>query len=262
MSNINTLNIHDIMDLYNKNERKIKHELPNAERFADENIVRYVYKGTRPSMIYFYQAKTMSIDELIDREIAFFTNIGKSFEWKTYATDKPDNIGDILLKKGFVAEETESFLVRKIDDYQPILSLPKGVVCQSVTTKQMFRDAFEIQNSEFPLNVDDHVEQYWHKFQHDDNCSTYVVYEDDKPVSSARIEFTPNSMFAGLYGGTTLKNYREKGYYQILLNYRIAEAKQRGREYVTIDALETSRPIVQKHGFQLITTTTPYIFSP
>ncbi len=255
------LNPSEVIKLYIEHERKIQHDVPNATRFADENVVRYVYDGSRPGFICFYQANTLTIDELIDREVAFFKKLGKSFEWKTYATDEPADIGKRLLTKGFVADDTESFLVRSIQDYQPELTLPNGVTCKSVISKQMFRDSFEIQNTEFPFDVNEHVEKYWEKFGLDDNSTIYNVYENGKPVSTARVDFTPNSPFAGLYAGTTLTPYRGKGYYQLLLNYRIAEAKRRGRNYITIDALETSRPIVEKHGFQFITTTTPYVFT-
>lgn len=145
------------MYLYEKYERKTQLNELNVQRVADENIIKYIYKGSRPAIIYYFKPVSLSIEELIESE---------------------------------------------------------------------------------------------------------VVYLQDKPVASARINFTLDSIFAGIWAGTTLKEYRGKGYYQILLNYRIDEAKQRGLQYVAIDALPTSRPIVEKHGFEFITSITPYIYRP
>lgn len=256
------MNAKRIMDLYAKYERKTQVEKPHAKRVADDNIVKYIYEGGGTGFISYFNAASLTIDDLIKREIAYFTAINQSFEWKVYGTDLPEDIGERLVAYGFTAEQSESFMARDIRDYHPNLTTPDGVKCRAVTSKQMFRDAFNIQNTEFPLDVNEHVEDYWSKYQADKNCTIYVVYEGNKPVSSARLDLTPDSIFAGMWAGTTLKEFRGKGHYQVLLNYRIHEAKLTGYQYMTIDALGTSRPIVEKHGFELITTTTPYIFTP
>lgn len=251
-----------IMYLYEKYERKVQLTELNVQRVADENIIKYIYKGSRPALIYYFKSVSLSIDELIESEVAYFTNINQPFEWKVYGTDMPKDIGEKLLAKGFIAEETESLLVCDIRNYQVNLTTPDGVECKKATSKQMFREYFDIQSTEFPLDIDEQVNQHWTEYKNDKNCSIYVVYLQDKPVASARINFTPDSIFAGIWAGTTLKEHRGKGYYQILLNYRIDEAKQRGRQYMAIDALPTSRPIVEKHGFEFITSITPYIYRP
>ncbi|WP_245688514.1 GNAT family N-acetyltransferase [Vibrio sonorensis] len=88
--------------------------------------------------------------------------------------------------------------------------------------------------------------------------SIYVVYQDGKPVTSAWLTFNGDSPFAGIWGGSTLEEYRGRGYYSSLLNKRIEEAKARGKQYLIIDASEMSRPIVEKHGFKLVAQTTGY----
>lgn len=174
----------------------------------------------------------------------------------------PEDIGKRLLAKGFIKEETESLLVCNIRNYKPNLATPDEVECKKATSKQAFRESLEIQGTEFSLDVDEQIDQYWTKYKNDKNCTIYVVYLQGRPVASARIDFTTDSIFAGIWAGTTLTEHRGKGYYQILLNYRIHEAKQRGRQYMTIDALQTSRPIVEKHGFEFITSITPYVYRP
>jgi hypothetical protein len=65
--------------------------------------------------------------------------------------------------------------------------------------------------------------------------------------------FYPNSQFAGLWGGSTVAEYRGLGLYTAVLATRIQEAIQRGYRFVVIDASPMSRPIVAKHSFRLLT---------
>ncbi|GAL16049.1 hypothetical protein JCM19233_7071 [Vibrio astriarenae] len=84
------------------------------------------------------------------------------------------------------------------------------------------------------------------------------MYVDNLPVTSAWLTFNGSSPFAGIWGGSTVKEHRGKGFYSLLLNKRIAEAKSRGAKYLIIDASDMSQPIVAKRGFEVVATTTGY----
>ena len=96
--------------------------------------------------------------------------------------------------------------------------------------------------SNTPVGAVTHVEQ----------LSVYVGYAAGVPVSSAWIYFHPKSQFASLWGGSTLPEFRKRGYYTALVAARSQEAKQRGARFLTIDAQPMSRPIAEKLGFQLL----------
>ena len=64
----------------------------------------------------------------------------------------------------------------------------------------------------------------------------------------------PGRAFAGLYGGGTRPDYQGRGVYLALVAARAAEARRRGHRYLTVDARETSRPILQRIGFEPLTT--------
>lgn len=254
------MNTEKIMALYAEHERK-NLSMPMVERIATDELITFVPE-CGDGFIAYFDVDSNRVDALIDEQIAFFKARGQGFEWKVYATDTPHNIGERLTKKGFVADVTENFMVRDMSDYVPNLELPDGIRCEKATTQDMFRDVARIQATEFPIDVDEWVTRFWQAHQANPHqTSLYVIYDNGVAVSSARVDFTEGSLFAGLWGGTTLEEYRGRGYYQMLLNYRIDEAKKRGRQYMTIDALETSRPIVAKHGFEWLTTTTPYVFT-
>ena len=81
-------------------------------------------------------------------------------------------------------------------------------------------------------------------------------------MSKAWIRYYPNRTFADLWGGGTLPEYRRRGVYGALVSVRAAEARQCGVQYLTVDALPTSQPILERIGFERLTTTTPYTLEP
>lgn len=87
-----------------------------------------------------------------------------------------------------------------------------------------------------------------------DELSVYVAYVEGKPASSGWIYFHPGTHFASMWGGSTLPEYRKQGLYMALVAVRVQEAIRCGFRFLTIDAGEMSRPIVARHGFQLLTT--------
>ncbi len=89
-----------------------------------------------------------------------------------------------------------------------------------------------------------------------------VAMAGDEQVSSARIEFVPGTDFAGLWGGGTVPGWRSKGIFRALVAYRAGLAAARGYRYLQVDAMPTSRPILQRLGFEPVASTTPYVFTP
>jgi hypothetical protein len=83
----------------------------------------------------------------------------------------------------------------------------------------------------------------------------YIAYADDLPVSIGRLYTHPQSWFGGLYGGGTIAAHRSRGFYRALLAARARDARATGAKYLLVDALPTSRPILERLGFQHLTDT-------
>ena len=84
-----------------------------------------------------------------------------------------------------------------------------------------------------------------------------VIGMGDQPASAAWTIFQSSAPGAGLYGGATLPQFRGRGHYTRLLAVRAQEALTRGVTMLSVDASPMSRPILEKHGFQYLATTTP-----
>ena len=86
-----------------------------------------------------------------------------------------------------------------------------------------------------------------------------VAYVDGKPVSGGRVDLDPGVEFAGLFGGLTLPEFRGRGLYRATVARRAELAREAGYRWLYVDALPTSRPILERLGFVKLTTTTPYV---
>lgn len=54
-------------------------------------------------------------------------------------------------------------------------------------------------------------------------------------------------------GASTVERFRRRGLYTALLATRAREAQRRGYRSLTLDASSMSRPIVARHGLELLT---------
>jgi GNAT superfamily N-acetyltransferase len=88
-----------------------------------------------------------------------------------------------------------------------------------------------------------------------------IAYADGRPVASSWIEYYDARPFATLWGGSTLPDYRGRGIYRHLVRLRAALASKRGVRFLTVDAGDESRPILERLGFKILGMTTPYIWT-
>jgi GNAT superfamily N-acetyltransferase len=88
----------------------------------------------------------------------------------------------------------------------------------------------------------------------DPGLAYFVAYAEGRPVASGGLQLPLARAFAGLYSGGTLPEYRSRGVYRALVAKRAAEARRRGCRYLWVDARETSRPILERLGFQPLAT--------
>jgi GNAT superfamily N-acetyltransferase len=92
-----------------------------------------------------------------------------------------------------------------------------------------------------------------------ENSVAVVAVVDGQPVSGGRVDLDPGVEFAGLFGGVTLPEFRGRGLYRATVARRAELAREGGYRWLYVDALPTSRPILERLGFVKLTTTTPYV---
>ena len=191
--------------------------------------------------------------------------MGRPFEWKLYWHDQPADLADRLLAAGFEPGEEEAVMVAETESALPAKGNPALV--RRVETHAdledyrwvaecVFKKDYALTTGELAAAVRDNSLQH----------VAFIAYAEEadglKPVSIGRVYTHPDAPFAGLYGGGTLAQYRGQGFYQRIVSARTEFAWARGIRYLMVDALPTSRPILERVGFFRLGTTTPYLFTP
>jgi len=251
------MNTAQLLTLHDQQQR-IAVEYHNMRREAAPEVVRHVALDQSEGFVMYSHLNVENADRVIDEQIAYFESLGQSFEWKTYDHDAPIDLKDRLIAHGFEAEEPEALLVLDIDTPPSILLQPVAHDVRRVTEPERVAEVRAVLESVWQSPQDWLIPTLRDDLENDpDHLSVYIGYADDRPVSAAWITFHERSQFAGLWGGSTLEEYRQRGFYTALLAVRLQEARRRGVRFLTIDASPMSRPIVEKHGFQFLTMTQP-----
>jgi GNAT superfamily N-acetyltransferase len=211
-----------------------------------------------------------ALDEAIERTVAHFrddTDVG-SFEWKSRGHDEPADLGERLVAHGLVAEPVETVMVGEASLLAvdvPLADTPEGPVV--VRRIEPGPDAvsdltriLEAQESVFGGGRGPSVSSALRELT--SGASEFWIAEvGDRVVCGGRLTPVEGTDFAGIWGGSTLPEFRGRGIYRALVAARARSAVARGIRLVHSDCTDMSRPILERSGLRAITTTTPYVWT-
>ncbi|MEU6851866.1 GNAT family N-acetyltransferase [Actinacidiphila alni] len=203
------------------------------------------------------------LDLLIARQRDYFAARGESLEWKTRGHDRPAALPDRLRAAGFVPEERETVLIGRTREMAAEPVLPDGVVLRQVTADADMRRIAAMESTvwgqDWAWLGDDLIARV---AAAPGEVAVFVAEAGGEVVSAAWLVVRTGTEFAGLWGGSTLQEWRGRGIYRALVAVRASMAAARGIRYLQVDASDDSAPILRRLGFHAVTTTTPYIWSP
>jgi GNAT superfamily N-acetyltransferase len=203
------------------------------------------------------------LDQLIARQRDYFARRGEAVEWKTYAHDQPPDLVVRLSAAGFVAEDLETVLVGPTEQVATPPVLPEGIVLRQVTADADMRRIASMESAVWGENRDhlgDHLIRELAAAPKD--FAVLAAEAGGHVVAAGWISFLLGSDFAGLWGVSTLREWRRQGIYHALVAARAQLAAVRDVPYLQVDASSDSAPILRRLGFQALTTTTPYVWTP
>ena len=252
------MNPSEILALRDQQQR-IDIQYRDMQREVTPQVIHHVALKHGEGIVLYSQLNAANADQAIAEQIAYFDQIGQNFEWKTYDHDTPIDLKGRLLAHGFQAEEPEALLALDIETAPTILLEPVTQDVRRITEPDRLADVQIVQESVWSESFDWIGPMLGDDLANDpDHLSVYIADADDKPISAAWMTLHDHSQFAGLWGGSTLAEYRGRGYYTALLAARLQEARRRGVRFLVIDASPMSRPIAEKYGFQFLTYTQPF----
>jgi GNAT superfamily N-acetyltransferase len=239
--------------------------LPGAETAWNGPLLRTLDPATRGWVLYrdLDGLEGDQLDALIARQIAWFRDRGTSFEWKYHGHDRPADLEQRLLAAGFVPEERETIVVAPVEAVVGPVELPDGVALREVTQRHDFERIARLQEAVWAEPAPWVVGMLdGERTAAPDSITIVVAEAGGEVVCAAWIRFERGTDFATLWGGATLPEWRRRGIYRATVAYRANLAADRGFRFLSVDASDDSRPILERLGFVPVTTTTPYIWSP
>jgi GNAT superfamily N-acetyltransferase len=203
------------------------------------------------------------LDELIARQVRVFADRGERFEWKLHEHDRPAGLAERLRAAGFVPEDVETVVIAPVAAVAIGPRLPEGVALREVSERADLDRVAALGMSIWPEEDPWLADALEAERAVDPNALAIVVAEAEGAVVCAGwARFLRGTDFVTLWGGATLPEWRRRGIYRAIVAYRANLAARRGFRYLSVDASDESRPILERLGFVAVTTTTPFIWSP
>jgi GNAT superfamily N-acetyltransferase len=168
---------------------------------------------------------------------------------------------DRLTRHGFQEGDEEAIMVfdlaRSLDGW-PTEGRPVAI---HTTTEQHLEDYLTVErrlghDQSYLPEVMDALERS------STDAMAYVAYVDERPVGISRLHCHEGSPFGGCFGGSVLPEFRKQGCYGAMLLARAQQAIRLGVQYLQVDSLPTSRPILERLGFEQIGSTWPFTWEP
>ena len=210
-----------------------------------------------------------AIDSLIAETVEFFSSRPEveEFEWKTRGHDWPPDLDERLRAHGLEPDEVETVMVGEASHLAVDVELPEGVsvrrVDQLPEREAIVTEASEVAAKIFGggpsgaemldrLDRMDGMEEFW--------VAEAETDDGRHVICSGRLARVAGTEFAGIWGGSTLPEWRGQGIYRALTAARARAALDEGVRYINSDCTVMSRPILERSGLVAVTTTTPYVW--
>jgi hypothetical protein len=244
-------------------------ETPNAVAVTVLGPVRLVtFDGGRGFVTYrdLGGADADGVERLVTAAVAHYeADPGITrVEWKTRGHDRAPGLHESLLRHGFVEEEPESIMIGAAERLAVDVPLPDGIRLRRVTEERDVRAMSAMSARAFGDSEEEGqqtADALLRRLALDDGMELWVAETEDREVIAAgRLEPVAGTEFAGIWGGSTLEEWRGRGIYRALTAERARSALRRGKTLIHSDSTEYSRPILERYGFLKVSTTTPYLW--
>lgn len=204
-------------------------------------------------------------DRWIRRQVEFFGDRGQHVEWKTYSYDQPADLPSRLARAGFAAQDDEVLLLGRCTDLVHDVELPEGVRLRDVEDDEDWERVRVLCDTVWGREtswVNDSLRA--EQRARPDLMTASVVEEVDggRVVSYGVLRLTEDTSFCGLWGGSTLPQWRRRGLYRALVSHRAALALDRGVPHARVDTSPDSRPVLLRLGLHAASGTRPFVLDP
>ena len=194
-----------------------------------------------------WELTTQTMGAVVAKQAAWFRARGEALMWRVYDHDGPPGLAACLSEAGFEPDAPGSLMFFDLAD--ELTGPPAGDV--------------EVRRVRTPADLDGFIraggkafgqEEPWQREAFaqrldDPDTMLFVAWVCGEAVASARLEMATGRSFGLLFGGGVAPDHRGQGLYRALVAARVFEARRRGLAYLSVEARDTSRPILERLGF-------------
>ncbi len=248
----------EILSLYDQEMRQDPPSVPGVRVERHGPVVRL--RGSFNCIVY-SRLEPGSAAQVVRAEADLFREAGASVEWKVFGHDGPQGLETLLSQEGFLPGPPETLLVLPLAGGPLPGGAVPGIEVRPGQGEEGVQDSLKANVGAFGEEAYRNSAEYAEILRAPDQA-LFVAYAEGVPVASGRVELPLHRAFAGLYGGGTVPGFRQRGIYRALVGARGALARRLGYRYLTVDARESSRPILERLGFLPLTRTRAWVLDP
>lgn len=244
------------MQAHYDRQMRIELEIPGERKDVFPNLVRFVRPAPGMNYVLFSKLGATEIDAVIHEQIAFFSQMDQPFNWKLFEHDDAAFLEERLLAHGFERVDDDYDVIMVLD----LENLPQRYLAPVIKDVRQLRQPEQIGDV---VNILDEVYGADFSWLHQrmgpviempGYLNLFAGYEDGKPIACGWAYCYPKIEFAAVFGGTTLKSHRDKGWFTSILASQVQSAKALGRRYITTGVEPEYQGMLEKLGFTRISS--------
>jgi len=212
------------------------------------------------NFISWWELTPSTVRQAVASHAARFRSRGEKLMWRVYEHDSPAEISGCLAEEGFEPDAAGTLMIFDLAN-EVQASTAGNVDIRRVKTEEQLEDFVKASEQAFG-GPDTWQRTAYSDRLNDPDLALYVAYVSAEIAASARLEIRSPSSFGLLFGGGVAPPYRRMGIYRALVAERAREARRRDVRYLSTEARETSKPILQNLGFVSAVTEVTWVLNP
>jgi GNAT superfamily N-acetyltransferase len=212
------------------------------------------------NFISWWELTPNTVRQAVASHAARFRSRGEKLIWRVYEHDSPAEISGCLAEEGFEPDAPGTLML--FDLANEVQAATAGNVdIRRVKTEEQLEDFLKASEQAFGA-LDTWQRTAYADRRNDPDLALYVAYVSAEVAASGRLEIGSAGSFGLLFGGGVAPAYRRIGIYRALVAERAREARRHGLRYLSTEARETSKPILQNLGFVSAAKEVTWVFNP
>jgi GNAT superfamily N-acetyltransferase len=234
-----------------------REEFPNLVRHTLEGV------GMGGGYISWSRLSPENADAEIEHQVAHYEQHNLEVTWTVYTQDQPVDLAERLSAHGFAPQEPSALMVIALEDLDPSIWTLDISHVRKLATPEEVDEVVRLENEVWGEDLTKLGEGLKYDLVHlPEHVSIFTVWQAERVVSAGWSFYLMHTSFVSLFGGSTLKEFRGRGYYRSLLAARAREARERGFKHLYVEASPDSAPILARNGFRQLSTATDYEWKP